>query len=182
MSDDNNFRGIFLVRKDSGIKKVSDLKGHAVSFPAPTALAATMMPQYFLYSNGLDVMKDIDIRYVGSQESSVMNVMLGDTKAGATWPPPWNALVKERPELSKELTVIWETKPLLNNGLVVRNDIDKDILAQVQKLLFNLHTHKQGQLWLNKMELSRFESANNSTYEPVINFLEQFHKTVRPVK
>ena len=48
MSDDENFRGIFLVRKDSKINNVKDLKGHAVSFPAPTALAATMMPQYYL--------------------------------------------------------------------------------------------------------------------------------------
>ncbi len=40
MSDDNNFRGIILVRKDSGIKKLTDLKGKAESFPTPTALAA----------------------------------------------------------------------------------------------------------------------------------------------
>ena len=61
MSDDENFRGIFLVRKDSNIKEVIDLKGQAVSFPAPTALAATMMPQYYLQQHGLNVMEDIDI-------------------------------------------------------------------------------------------------------------------------
>jgi phosphonate transport system substrate-binding protein len=99
MSDDENFLGIFLVRKDSHVKTAADLKGHAVSFPAPTALAATMLPQYYLQQEGLDVMNDIDVRYVGSQESSIMNVMLGETIAGATWPPPWIAMSKERPEL-----------------------------------------------------------------------------------
>ena len=182
MSDDNNFRGIFLVRKDSGITKVADLKGKAVSFPAPTALAATMMPQYYLQTRGLNVMKDIEIKYVGSQESSIMNVMLGNTVAGATWPPPWHALAKDRPKLSKELKVIWETKPLINNGLVVRDDVDKNLLKKVKALLITLHEHKQGKKWLGKMELSRFKSATNATYDPVLEFLEKFDKTVRPIK
>ncbi len=74
MGDDENFRGIIIVRKDSHFNQVRDLKGKAVSFPASTALAATMMPQYYMQTHGLDVTKDIDIRYVGSQESSIMSV------------------------------------------------------------------------------------------------------------
>ena len=181
MSDDENFRGIFLVRKDSNIKKVTDLKGHAVSFPAPTALAATMMPQYYLQQHGLNVMKDIDIKYVGSQESSIMNVMLGNTKAGATWPPPWRALSKERPKLAKELMVVWQTSPLPNNGLVVRDNVDEKILSRVKELLINLHQHHQGKRWLAKMELSKFEIATNETYKPVLAFLKKFDKEVRPI-
>ena len=182
MGDDENFRGIFLVRKDSNITNVMDLKGQAVSFPAPTALAATMMPQYYLQQHGLNVMKDIDVKYVGSQESSIMNVMLGNTKAGATWPPPWLALSKERPELAKELKVIWQTSPLPNNGLVVRDDIDVSILNQVKELLLSLHENPQGKKWLDKMELSKFESAKNETYQPVLDFLKKFNKEVRSTK
>lgn len=180
MSDDENFRGIFLVRKDSNIKSVEDLKGKAVSFPAPTALAATMMPQYYLQKHGLNVMKDIEIRYVGSQESSIMNVMLGNTVAGATWLPPWRALSKERPELAKELKVIWQTSSLPNNSLVARDDVDKSVVIKVKKLLLNLHKTKQGKQWLDKMELSKFEDATNNTYNPVIGFLKHFNKEVRP--
>lgn len=179
MSDDENFRGIFLVRKDGNIKKVSDLKGKPVSFPAPTALAATMMPQYYLQQQGLDVMKDIEIRYVGSQESSIMNVMLGNTVAGATWPPPWRALSKERPELVKELKVIWQTSPLPNNSFVVRDDVDKKVVLKVKRLLLNLHQTKQGKQWLDKMELSKFEQATNDTYLPVVEFLKRFNAEVR---
>ena len=179
MSDDENFRGIFLVRKDSNIKNVSDLKGHAVSFPAPTALAATMMPQYYLQQHGLNVMRDIDIKYVGSQESSIMNVMLGNTIAGATWPPPWRALAKERPELAKQLSVIWQTESLPNNSFVVRDDIKDAIVSEVKQLLLNLHKQPEGKKWLAKMELSKFEAADDRTYDPVLEFLKKFSKEVR---
>lgn len=178
MSDDENFRGIILVRKDSGINTPADLKGKAVSFPAPTALAATMMPQYYLQHHGLNVMRDIKIKYVGSQESSIMNVFLGNTSAAATWPPPWRALSKERPELASALEVKWQTEPLPNNSLVVRNDIPAKRVQQVADILFNLHRKKGGQLILQRMELSKFEVADNATYKPVIAFIEKFYKEI----
>lgn len=182
MADDENFRGIILVRKDSHITTIKDLMGKAVSFPAPTALAATMMPQFYMQEHGLDVMNDIDIHYVGSQESSIMNVFLGNTIAGSTWPPPWHALSKERPELAEALEIKWTTSFLPNNSLVVRHDVPSDIEEQVAQLLFSLHTHKQGKEWLNRMELSKFERATNETYQPVTKFLIEFNQRVRPIK
>lgn len=182
MGDDENFRGIILVRKDSGISAVEQLKGKAVSYPAPTALAATMLPQYYLQSNGINVMQDIENRYVGSQESSIMNVYLGNVAAGATWPPPWNALSKERPELKETLEIKWQTQSLPNNGLVVHKKIPDSLTHQVSELLFNMHKTKEGKHILEKMELSQFERANNETYQPVLDFLEKFRSTVRPVE
>ena len=138
------------------------------------------MPQYYLQQHGLNVMQDIDIKYVGSQESSIMNVMLGNTKAGATWLPPWHAISKERPELARELMVIWQTSNLPNNSLVVRDDINLSIVNEVKDLLLNLHKQKEGKKWLAKMELSKFESANNHTYDPVVVFLKSFKNEIGP--
>jgi len=182
MSDDHNFRGIILIRKDSGIKKIEDLKGKIVSYPAPTALAATMMPQYYIQTHGVDVMTEIDNRYVGSQESSIMNVFLKHSSAAATWPLPWIALSRERPDIAESLIVKWKTEPLPNNGLVVKPDVSEDIVRQVAELLFNLHSKTEGKAMLNKMELSAFESANNETYLSVTEFLEKFSKEVRVLK
>lgn len=181
MSDDHNFRGIILVRKDSQIHSIADLKGKIVSYPAPTALAATMMPQYYIQTQGVDVMKEIDNRYVGSQESSIMNVFFKHSAAGATWPFPWISLSRERPELAEQLEVKWQTEPLPNNGLVVKPDIDKQVVEKISSLLFNLHTHDEGKLILSRMELSAFEKADSNTYIPVNLFLEKFSRDVRPL-
>lgn len=182
MGDDQNFRGIILTRKDSGIKSVTDLKGGAVSYPAPTALAATMMPQYFIQSHGVDVVSELDNRYVGSPESAVMSVFLGQTVAASTWPPPWYALKKERPELAEQLTISWETKPLLNNGFVVLPTVPDHIVEQVKAVLINLHKSEEGQKILTSMELSRFEEASNSTYIPIRKFIQDFSREVRLIE
>lgn len=182
MGDDEKFRGILLVRKDSGIETVADLKGAVISYPAETAVAAAMLPQAFLQENGLDVMRDTRSIYVGSQESSIMNVVLRTSAAGATWPPVWERFQEEKPDLAAQLEVKWQTLPLVNNGLVVRESVAADVTRRIGELMFALHEGEEGRTILARMALSRFEPAEDNTYAPVLSFLDRFSKTVRPIQ
>jgi len=110
-----------------------------------------------------------------------LNVFLGDTAAGVTWPPPWRLLSAERPELAEQLEVKWQTEPLPNNGLVVRNNIPSDLVDEVAAILFGLHKNDAGKEILAKMDLSKFERADDATYRPVVDFVDTFKKTVRPI-
>jgi phosphonate transport system substrate-binding protein len=181
MGDDHLFRGIILVRVDSGIHQVADLKGKTISYPAPTALAATLMPQYYLHTHGLDVNRDVQNVYVGSQESSIMNVHLGLSAAGATWPVPWLAFQRKHPERAKDLIVRWQTEPLPNNALVVRDDVSESLFRQVAVVLFSLQDDAEGRRLLASIPISRFESATGMTYAPVRSYLHTFSVKVRPL-
>jgi len=142
--DTKDFKGVFIIRKDSGIKLPSDLKGKVVSYPSPTALAAAIMPQYFLHKHGININHDIQNVYVGSQESSIMNVYLGLSAAGATWPPPWRLFQKDHPAEAAQLQLIWETPPLINNSVMVRDDVPQSVREQVRKSLLDLAQTPQG--------------------------------------
>jgi len=176
-----DFKGIFIVRRDGDISETADLKGKAISYPSPTALAACIMPQYFLYTHGIDVNKDIESRYVGSQESSIMNVYLKMTSAGATWPTPWRAFQKEHPKEASQLKVIWETESLINNSVMARNDIPAGIRNQVQKYLLEMHKSKQGKTILSNLETARFLPATNKDYDVVQAYTDRFEKEVRKI-
>lgn len=180
--DASDFKGIILVRQDSGIRQPADLKGKTVSYPSPTALAAAIMPQYFLHTRGLDVQRDIDNAYVGSQESSIMNVYLGKSAAGATWPPPWRLFQKEYPQEAAALKVIWQTPPLVNNSLMVRDDVPDNVRDQVAKLLYQLGQGESDKAILAAMETTRFYAANDRSYDVVATYIERFEKQVRPVE
>ncbi|BCK87661.1 putative phosphite transport system-binding protein PtxB [Sideroxyarcus emersonii] len=182
MGNDEMFRGIILVRKDCGIRKVADLKGKAVSYPALSALAATIMVQYYLHTHGINVNKDIENLYVGSQESSIMNVLRGHVAAGATWPVPWKTFQQENPEMAAQLEVKWQTGTLPNNGWVVRDDIPPGLAAKVGKALVDLKQAPEGRAMLERMGITGFERAGNETYDPVRQYLKVFSETVRPVE
>ncbi|MBI5005940.1 MAG: phosphate/phosphite/phosphonate ABC transporter substrate-binding protein [Nitrosomonadales bacterium] len=182
MGNDEQFRGIILVRKDSGIRQVADLKGRKVAYPAPTALAATMMPQYYLHTHGLDVNRDITNVYVGSQESSIMNVLRGHVAAGATWPVPWKIFQQENPKQAAELEVRWQTETLPNNGWVVRDDVQPILAEKVSKVLVGLRDTPEGKEILKKLGVERFEYATSETYRPVRQYLQVFSAAVRHVE
>ncbi|MBU0688267.1 MAG: phosphate/phosphite/phosphonate ABC transporter substrate-binding protein [Gammaproteobacteria bacterium] len=182
MGDDELFRGIILVRRDSGIHKVSDLKGKKVAYPALSALAATMMPQYYLHTHGLDVNRDIENLYVGSQESSIMNVLRGHAAAGATWLVPWLTFQQDHPEMAAQLEVKWQTETLPNNGWVVRKDVPSELANAVGRALVGLSATAEGRAMVARLGITHFEPATDEMYAQVRRYLEKFSATVRHIE
>lgn len=178
MKPDDVFRGVIVAKKSSNIQSVNDLKGKTVSFPAKTALAAAMMPLYFLHKNGLDINKDIELKFVGSQFSSIMNTYTGDAIAAATWPPPWEQWKKENPDMASEMRVIWVTEPLVNNGFVVKETVDGKLAAKVAKLLVELDSAEKGKELLKNAGFEGFEYADEARYEPVKKFIKEYDKAI----
>lgn len=177
-SNDELFKGIILVRKDSGISDISQLKGKKISFPASTALAAAMMPQFDLANQKLYSGKDYVSMYVGSQDSSILAVFNKITDAGVTWYPPWYNFIKERPEIHSQLKVLHETFSLPSNGLVYKSEFSKTEKKEISDFLFFLKDSKEGQEVLKKVGIESFESANSKTYQPVRDFIKKYDQKI----
>lgn len=176
MSGDERFRGLILVRKDSGIAELGDLTGKVISYPARTALAGTMLPQYFLQTNGVDVVGETTTRYVGSQESAIKSVYLKTSDAAATWPLPWESYAREHPSEAAMLEVRWRTAPLVNNSLMVHRSTPPDLAAKVSEILFALDDSAEGRSLLEVISVSGFEPADAGAYRPVETFVETFER------
>lgn len=180
--DASDFKGIFVVRKDGGISRPADLLGKSVSYPSYTALAAAIMPQAYLHAHGINVRRDIKNLYVGSQESSIMNVYLKQTAAGATWPPPWRLFQQDHPKEAAQLQIAWETPSLINNSVMVRDDVPAALAQQVSALLLALPQTAQGPAILGGMQTTRFHAANDASYQVVTDYIARFERDVRPVE
>lgn len=177
-----DFRGIFLVRKDAAVQRPEDLRGRAVAFPAPTAVAATILPQLYLQRQGINVQHELEKRYVGSQESAMMSVYLGEVAAAATWPTPWRAFQRDHPQEAAQLRVSWETPHMVNNSLMLRDDVPLELRRRLQQLLFALESSPRGRDILVAMQTARFLPADNSSYAPVHALIREFESAVRPVE
>jgi len=175
-------KGVFIARKDSPLKVPADLKGKAVSYPAPTAMAACILPQYFLQQRGIKVMSDIENHYVGSQESAIMSVYLGKTAVGVTRPLYWRIFQQVHPREATALKIIWETEASANNSVMVRNDVAESVRQRVRTLLLDLRSDLAGAKVLDGMEVASFLPAGDSDYDKVRQYIASFEKEVRPVK
>ena len=178
MKPDTTFKGILVAKKSSHLREIKQLKNQKISFPAPTALAAAMMPLYFLKSQGLDINKDIEKLYVGSQFSSIMNAYTGDTIAGATWPTSYADWCAQNPGKADDMEIVWETDILVNNGFIVHERVPLGLSQQVAVLLSTLDSREKEAQLLKDAGFDGFELASNQTYDKVIDFLQKYDKEI----
>jgi phosphonate transport system substrate-binding protein len=182
MKNDEEFRGFFIARKDSHLRHYGQLNGKVISFAAPTAFAGTIMPKYYLWEHGIDVRKDMVVRYVGSHFSAIMNVYAGDALVAGTWPLAWEQWAKDNPQKASELEVVWNTKSLMNNALVARSDVPVAIVQKVTQLLIGLDSTQEGRELLQRAGFEGFEVANRQTFAPVEEFLNRYRNTIGKIQ
>ena len=174
MAPDSVFKGLIIARKDSKIKDYQQLKHQSIAFTAKTALAATMMPKYYLYTQGVNVDAEMQPRYVTSQFSAIMNVYNKDTFVAATWPVAYKAWQKEFPEFANEIETLWETPSLVNNAWIARSDIPTPLVDSVTALLVNLAKTEAGKRLLAPTACDGFLPATDADYQTVIEFLRAY--------
>ncbi|MBB3212330.1 phosphonate transport system substrate-binding protein [Herbaspirillum sp. Sphag1AN] len=179
MADDDVFRGIFIVRKDSPIRLPADLKGKVVAYPAPTALAATMLTQLYLQQHGINVQTDITNLYVGTHNSSIMNTYLSQSSISATWPAAWEAFEQSNPKEAAQMQVLWKTNSLIQNPIIVRNDIPQAVGERVAQLLTSLQDSDPGRQILHDINTRAFIRSQDKDFDVVRRFLQDYNTQVK---
>ena len=84
--------------------------------------------------------------------------------------------------MAAELEVIWETEPLVNNSFMVRDDVAPEVVREVRDALLELPSHAEGRAILASMETCCIDAAEDATYQPVIDFVRKFSRSVRPLE
>lgn len=173
--DSEDFRGVFIARRDRVPESPAALRDAVLCYPAPTALAAAMLPQLWLARRGLDVRRVTQSVYVGSQESVILSAYRGECALGVTWPLPWRAFQRTHPAEAAELVVVWETDPLINNAVMVRDDLTPAFAAGLRELLLDMGSQDAGRTVLQHLEIARFNPADDARYRDAMQpFLDDY--------
>jgi phosphonate transport system substrate-binding protein len=175
MGDDNSFRGVIFVRKDSGIKAVKDLRGKTIVFSSPSS-PLSMMCKLTLRKAGLNVETDAKPAYVGEMDSVVMNTYSGMAAAGCARPPTLQEMKRERPEVIDALEVKWSSPPLVNGAFVFRTELPEAHVNAIAKAMFDLGKTQQGRLLLASLFCPHFEPADSRSYDPMRKFLQEYKR------
>jgi phosphonate transport system substrate-binding protein len=176
--DEAGNSGAILVNKDSSINTFSDIKGKTIATPGPPALPGHILQMLFLSGKGLDVNKDIKLRYCESFESVFLNLFLGKSSAGFSTITSWNSFIKQRPEIASRVTVKWQTPPIIGNAVLFRKDLDKHTANQLRSLILSMHTNEEGKKAVEKIGFLRFKPATARSYEPIHDVIKEYNTVV----
>jgi phosphonate transport system substrate-binding protein len=169
---------VILVNKDSSINNLSDLKGKSIASLQSPALQGHMLPMLYLFKKGLDVNKEINLKYLESFESVILNIYLGKCSAGFASINGWHTFLKKRPEIASRVVVKWVTPATPGNNLLIRNNIDEKTADTIKKLVLTMNMNKEGRKALANLGYVKFSPADNTTYLPVRDFLKEYHKLI----
>lgn len=157
------YKGLIVVRKDSGINSVSDLKGRRIAYADPTALYATMQVKVYLKEHGVDSENDMKESYAASQDSVILGVHQKLFDAAGTWPEAFDAISGDT---RNQLKVLAETETLPSRPIAVRADIPQEIAEKVKGALINMTSDPEGQKILASLGYN-FEDASDRDFDKV---------------
>jgi len=152
--------GILLVRKDSRIKALADIRGAKVSFPTPLAFAASMLTQAELLKQGIQV----DAKYVQSHDSVLKSVAAGNFEAGGTI---LKVLQTADPKLAGELRVLHKTAVYNSHPFGAHPRVPVDVVDKLRQAFNSLHNDEVGRKLLAGVAFKGFESATDRDYDDV---------------
>lgn len=114
-----------LVKNDSNIKTVNDLKGKTIAWQSPTSSAGYVWPAVYLKEHGIDAQKDVKGTQLQGHDKAVEAVMNGDVDAAAVFVDARNIVDKEYPNIYQKTHYLFLTKKIPNDTISVRPDMSQ---------------------------------------------------------
>ncbi len=164
-----------IVRRDSGMRTLKDLKGKRFAFGDQYSMASYIFPRAMLRAKGLDPERDFEIMPPGGHDTTVLAVFNKTADAGAVFANDpagkegaWSFFLKT-PEERAQVVPIAISKPIPNDTFTVRADLDPVVVSKLKAALLAMSATPG--LLHEIYHLDGFKEARYEDYEPVREIL-----------
>lgn len=181
------FYAAVIAHKDSGIKRLQDLKGKTFAFVDPASTSGGVYPKLMFLNAGINPERDFSrVIFAGGHDAAVLAVLNKKVDAAATFAndtkgddSAWTQFLTKTKE-SNQIVPIAFSKPIPSDNIAIHKKLDPALAAKVRKVFLGMSATPQGrkQLW-DLYRIESFVDATPADFEPV---REAFTKVGLPVK
>lgn len=140
----DSYRSMFVVKKDSPIKELKDLKGKKIAWQGVTSSAGYVWPAAEMKKAGLDPEKDVTGIEVKGHDKGILAVLNGEVDAAAVFEDARNTVKKDIPDIFDKTRVIHYTQGIPNDTIAVRSDMDQEWKKKVQDAFIAIGQNPDG--------------------------------------
>jgi len=159
------YHGVLFVRGDSSIQTIEDLAGQSIAMVKATT-AADLFPTWTLSRHGmLDGAEPPVVRWVGTHDDAVREVMAGRVDAGAAKNLRLDDYLAEHPEAS--VRRLEQGPEVPNNALIVSARLDPALVDQLVEILSTMHESEEGRATLEAFGARRFVPCSAEEYRAI---------------
>jgi phosphonate transport system substrate-binding protein len=168
------YQGIIIVRKDSPIQSLKDLKGKSFAFGQPWSTASHILPEYHLLRENIRLKDLKHYSFLRHHDSVVNAVLKGEFDAGAVKDIVAYKYQKEG------LRFIFSTDPIPTVPIVVRKDAPAEMVQSVSAALLKLDpqnpTHPKKRVQWDEEFKYGFTEVSDSDYDSIRKVLKTMEK------
>lgn len=177
------YRSQFLVRKDSGIKTFTDIKGKTVAFVDPSSTSGYLFPGAHLITEGLDIEKDIQYVYSGGHDKSIQLLLNGDVDVATTFVDARERYAVDFPTAMEETEVLGYTDYIPNISVTLRGDMDAELQGKIKDALLKIQGSEEGKaLLIELFNMYGFEEATDADYDVIRTTAEKMNVDLKEAK
>jgi phosphonate transport system substrate-binding protein len=171
------YKAFVIVKSDSGINELKDLKGKSFAFGDPTSASSNLVPKGALIKAGVDPNKDLKSVNISNQSAIAIAVYEGKADAGAIY----NDARTNKEVADKYADILTKTKIVYTSDLIpcdpqiVRKDLTTALAGQIRAALLKYSADPEGKQVLNDLfTISALGAIADANYD-------NFRSTVKTV-
>lgn len=145
--DEHPLYGILVVRRDSPLKRVTELQGKTLAVPSPNALGASL-----LLRADLEHLYGVHVTMVNvkTHSSVYLHVLNGLTDAGGG---VQKTLTEQPADIRAGLRVLYTTRPMPSHPIAAHPRVPPDVRERLQKAVLEMASTASGKALLDKIPM-----------------------------
>jgi phosphonate transport system substrate-binding protein len=161
------YRSCLIVHSDSDIFSPEDIGGKTFAFNDPNSTSGYLVPSaFFLMEMGIDPKTYFSkLTFSGSHEASIIAVANKKVDVASTNLPDLQQLVREGKVPRAALRVIWVSKLIPLDPVVIRKDLPASLRKAIQESLATMKTRSPQAFVEGGAFLGGFAKADDSKYQ-----------------
>ncbi|PIQ85440.1 MAG: hypothetical protein COV73_05785 [Candidatus Omnitrophica bacterium CG11_big_fil_rev_8_21_14_0_20_43_6] len=162
----STYRGLIIVRKDSNIKNVTDMKNKRLALVHRATYAGYLYPLYYFKQHNVPDLEAFfsKVIFSGSHDKAIIAVLNGQADIALPKDLVYQRMVKENPDLESKLTVLSFSGPVPSNTFCVRNDLDSGLMKKLRNILLNLQNDREAGPVLASLGATSFIETSDKDY------------------
>jgi phosphonate transport system substrate-binding protein len=177
------YRSCLVVHADSDMFSPEDTAGKTFAFNDPNSTSGYLVPSaFFMLEMGIDPQKHFSkVTFSGSHEASILAVSNRKVEVASTNLPDVQQLTRENKVPRSALRVIWVSKLIPNDPVVVRKDLPPTLKAAIQESLVSMKSRNPEAFKEIGAWVGSFVPADDAKYQ-VIRELNETAKRLKAAK
>ncbi|TQS76430.1 phosphate/phosphite/phosphonate ABC transporter substrate-binding protein [Ornithinibacillus gellani] len=181
-----SYRAQYVVRADSGIESLEDLKGKIWTFADKGSTSGYLFPakqlmEQFELGSAADLETDFfsNVIQAGSHDTAAISVLEGDADVATTFEDVRDNLEEEYPTIKDDLAVIDYTADIPNDTISVTKELSDDLVKKIKEAFLSFNDDEDMIKIMNDVYTwDAIEDAEDSEYQIVKDTYHEFRDII----